>query len=147
MCIRDSSYLNYAIHSKGGSRFNTPPSFAIYVTGLVCKWLEDEFGTLEKVGEFNQSKAKLLYDLIDGSGGYYTGHASKDSRSDMNVVFTLGTPEMEAKFLAEAADAGMVTLKGHRSLGGIRASIYNAMPLEGVQTLAQFMTDFMANNG
>ena len=134
------SYLNYAIHSKGGSRFNTPPSFAIYVTGLVCKWLEDEFGTLEKVGEFNQSKAKLLYDLIDGSGGYYTGHASKDSRSDMNVVFTLGTPEMEAKFLAEAADAGMVTLKGHRSLGGIRASIYNAMPLEGVQTLAQFMT-------
>ena len=141
------SYLNYAIHSKGGSRFNTPPSFAIYVTGLVCKWLEDEFGTLEKVGEFNQSKAKLLYDLIDGSGGYYKGHASKDSRSDMNVVFTLSTPEMEAKFLAEAADAGMVTLKGHRSLGGIRASIYNAMPLEGVQTLAQFMTDFMANNG
>lgn len=141
------SYLNYAVHSKGGSRFNTPPSFAIYVTGLVCKWLEDEFGSLEKVGEFNQSKAKLLYDLIDGSGGYYKGHASKESRSDMNVVFTLNTPEMEAKFLAEAADAGMATLKGHRSLGGIRASIYNAMPLEGVETLAQFMTDFMANNG
>lgn len=141
------SYLNYAVHSKGGSMFNTPPSFAIYVTGLVCKWLEDEFGGLEKLGELNQSKAKLLYDLIDGSGGYYKGHAAMDSRSDMNVVFTLGTPELEAKFLAEAAEAGMATLKGHRSLGGIRASIYNAMPLEGVQTLAQFMTDFSANNG
>ena len=141
------SYLNYAVHSKGGSRFNTPPTFAIYVTGLVCKWLEDEFGDLDKVGQFNQSKAKLLYDIIDGSDGYYKGHAAKDSRSDMNVVFTLGTSDLEAKFLAEAADAGMVTLKGHRSLGGIRASIYNAMPLEGVQTLAQFMTDFKANNG
>ena len=141
------SYLNYAIHSKGGSTFNTPPTFAIYVTGLVCKWLEDEFGGLAKLGEFNQSKAKLLYDLIDGSDGYYKGHAAEGSRSDMNVVFTLGTPEMEAKFLAEAAEAGMATLKGHRSLGGIRASIYNAMPLEGVQSLAQFMTDFKANNG
>ena len=141
------SYLNFAVHSKGGSRFNTPPTFAIYVTGLVCKWLEDEFGDLEKVGQFNSSKAKMIYDLIDGSGGYYNGHAAKDSRSDMNVVFTLGTPELEAKFLSEAADAGMATLKGHRSLGGIRASIYNAMPLEGVQTLAQFMTDFKANNG
>ena len=141
------SYLNYAVHSKGGSRFNTPPSFAIYVTGLVCKWLEDEFGDLEKVGQFNQAKAKLLYDLIDGSGGYFRGHAAKDCRSDMNVVFMLPTPELEAKFLLEAAQAGMKTLKGHRSLGGIRASIYNAMPLEGVQTLAQFMTDFIANNG
>ena len=141
------SYMNYAIHSKNGSTFNTPPTFAIYVTGLVCKWLEDEFGDLTKLGEFNESKAKLIYDIIDGSGGYYKGHAAKDSRSTMNVVLNLGTPEMEAKFLAEAADAGMATLKGHRSLGGIRASIYNAMPLEGVQTLAQFMTDFMANNG
>lgn len=141
------SYLNFAIHSDKGSRFNTPPSFAIYVTGLVCKWLEDEFGDLEKIGQFNQSKAKLLYDIIDGSGGYYKGHAAKECRSDMNVVFTLGSKELEAKFLAEAVQAGMKTLNGHRSLGGIRASIYNAMPLEGVETLAQFMTDFVANNG
>lgn len=142
------SYLSFAKHSAGGSRFNTPPSFAIYVTGLVCKWLEDEFGGLEKVAEFNQSKAAKLYDVIDGSGGFYVGHAEKDCRSTMNVVFTMAAgEEQEAKFLAEAAASGMTTLKGHRSLGGIRASIYNAMPMEGVDMLAQFMQDFAAKNG
>ena len=141
-------YLNYAKHSAGGSRFNTPPSFAIYVTGLVCKWLEKEFGSLDKVAEFNQSKAKKLYDVIDSSDGFYQGHAQADCRSDMNVVFTLAAgQDQESKFLAEADEAGMTTLKGHRSLGGIRASIYNAMPMEGVDSLAQFMTQFAAKHG
>ncbi|MCL4132695.1 UNVERIFIED_CONTAM: hypothetical protein GTU68_058965 [Idotea baltica] len=141
------SYLNYAKHSAGGSRFNTPPSFAIYVTGLVAKWLEEEMGGLEKVAALNQSKADSLYGVIDGSGGFYKGHAATNCRSTMNVVFTLGSEELENKFLAEAGDNGMTTLKGHRSLGGIRASIYNAMPVEGVNKLGQFMKDFAAKNG
>lgn len=145
---RIPSYLNFAKHSAGGSRFNTPPSFAIYVTGLVCKWLQDEFGGLDKVAEFNQTKAKILYDVIDSSGDFYKGHAQQDCRSTMNVVFTMpGGEEQEAKFLAGATESGMTTLKGHRSLGGIRASIYNAMPIEGVEALAQFMKDFAAKNG
>ena len=139
--------MNFAKHSAGGSRFNTPPSFAIYVTGLVAKWLEEEMGGLEKVAALNQSKADSLYSIIDGSGGFYKGHAATDCRSTMNVVFTLGSEELENKFLAEAGDNGMTTLKGHRSLGGIRASIYNAMPVEGVDRLGQFMKDFAAQNG
>jgi len=141
------SYLNYAIHADKGSRFNTPPTFAIYVTGLVCKWLEEEMGGLAKVGKLNESKAKLLYDVIDSSEGFYNGHAAKPDRSVMNVVFKLADDESDQKFLAQAAENGMTTLKGHRSLGGIRASIYNAMPLEGVETLAQFMKDFAQKNG
>ncbi|MFT7630788.1 MAG: phosphoserine aminotransferase [Mariniblastus sp.] len=140
-------YLNYAKHSAGGSRFNTPPTFAIYVTGLVCKWLQEDMGGLAEVAKFNESKAKLLYDVIDASQGFYQGHAATCDRSIMNVVFKMGTDELDEKFLAQAADAGMTTLKGHRSLGGIRASIYNAMTLEGVETLAQFMTDFARSNG
>lgn len=141
------SYLDYSKHSKGGSRFNTPPTFAIYVTGLVCKWLQEEMGGLESVAKFNHSKAKLLYDVIDASEGFYVGHAAPEDRSIMNVVFKMSDAETDERFLGEAADNNLATLKGHRSLGGIRASIYNAMPLEGVEALAQFMKDFAQKNG
>ena len=141
------SYLDYSKHSKAGSRFNTPPTFAIYVTGLVCKWLQEEMGGLASISQFNQDKANLLYTVIDQSNGFYSGHAAKDDRSIMNVVFTLDTEDLESRFLAEATQLGMTTLKGHRSLGGIRASVYNAMPIEGVESLAQFMTDFAQKNG
>jgi phosphoserine aminotransferase len=141
------SYLDYSKHSKGGSRFNTPPTFAIYVTGLVCKWLQEKMGGLEGVAKFNQEKAKLLYDVVDRSNGFYMGHADTDSRSTMNVVFKTADSETDDRFLTEAANHGMTTLKGHRSVGGIRASIYNAMPIEGVEALAQFMNDFAQNNG
>lgn len=144
---RIPSYLSYAKHSKGGSRFNTPPTFGIYVTGLVCKWLQEEMGGLAKIKEFNESKAQLLYNAIDSSEGFYIGHAASNCRSIMNVVFKMATDELDAEFLAKAAEQGMTTLKGHRSLGGIRASIYNAMPLEGVEALAQFMNDFAQRNG
>ena len=141
------SYLDYSKHSKGGSRFNTPPTFAIYVTGLVCKWLQEEMGGLEGVAKFNRSKAALLYDAIDASEGFYIGHAATADRSIMNVVFKMADAETDERFLSEAADNNLATLKGHRSLGGIRASIYNAMPLEGVEALVQFMKDFAQKNG
>lgn len=139
------SYLNYSIHADKGSRFNTPPSFGIYVTGLVCKWLEEEIGGLELMEKQNVAKAKMIYDIVDGSDGFYQGHAASESdRSIMNVVFKLPTPEQDADFVAKAAAAGMTTLTGHRSVGGIRASIYNAMPVAGVEALASFMKDYAA---
>jgi phosphoserine aminotransferase len=141
------SYLSYAKHSAGGSRFNTPPSFAIYITGLLCKWLQEDIGGLEKMSAINEAKAKTLYDVIDGSDGFYQGHARLSDRSIMNVTFKMTTSELDAKFVAEADEAGLSTLKGHRSVGGIRASIYNAMPVEGVEALAAFMKDFAAKNG
>jgi phosphoserine aminotransferase len=141
------SYLSYAKHSAGGSRFNTPCSFGIYVTGLVCKWLQEEIGGLEKMAAINEAKSKMLYDIIDGSGGFYIGHAQPTDRSTMNVTFKMATPELDAQFVTDAAEAGMSTLKGHRSVGGIRASIYNAMPVQGVEALAAFMKDFAQKNG
>ena len=144
---RIPGYLDYSKHSANGSMFNTPPTFAIYVTGLVCKWLQEEMGGLENVGRFNEAKAKLVYDAIDGSEGFYRGHADPADRSIMNVVFNTASDETDAQFLEQAEEAGMTTLKGHRSLGGIRASIYNAMPIEGVESLTQFMSDFAQKNG
>lgn len=141
------SYLDYSKHSASGSMFNTPPTFAIYVTGLVCKWLQEEMGGLENVRKFNEAKAKLVYDVIDNSEGFYQGHAAVEDRSMMNVVFVTDNAQTDARFLEQAAESGMTTLKGHRSLGGIRASIYNAMPIEGVESLTQFMTDFAQKNG
>ena len=139
------SYLSFAIHADKGSRFNTPPSFGIYVTGLVCKWLEENIGGLEAMEKQNIAKSKMIYDIVDGSDGFYQGHAaSANDRSIMNCVFKLGTPELDADFVAKAGEAGMTTLKGHRSVGGIRASIYNAMPVEGVEALASFMKDYAA---
>ena len=136
------SMLDYRTYAEHGSTYNTPPVFAIYVLGLVLRWLRDEVGGLEAMAARNREEAELLYAAIDASEGYYRGHAEVGSRSLMNVTWRLPTEELERRFLAEAAAAGLAELKGHRSVGGIRASIYNAMPREGVETLAAFMDDF-----
>lgn len=144
---RLGSYLDYKKHADAGSRFNTPSTFPIYVTGLVCKWIQEQ-GGVEKMETQNKMKSQMLYDVIDNSDGFYRGHVvDKSQRSIMNAVFKMATDELDAKFVAQAKDAGLTTLKGHRSLGGIRASIYNAMPIAGVESLAAFMKDFAANNG
>ena len=141
------SYLDYKKHADAGSRFNTPSTFPIYVTGLVCKWLQEQ-GGVEKIEELNKKKSQILYDVIDSSDGFYTGHVvDKAQRSIMNVVFTMANEDLESKFVTQAKDAGLTTLKGHRSLGGIRASVYNAMPVEGAEALASFMKDFASSNG
>lgn len=136
--------LNYKTHADKGSMFNTPPCFGIYIVGEVLKWLKKN-GGVEGIEKINREKAGLLYDMID-STDYYRGHAQKESRSLMNVSFNLPTPELEAKFIAEATAVGLNGLKGHRSIGGCRASIYNAFPREGVVKLVEFMKEFEANN-
>jgi phosphoserine aminotransferase len=141
------SMLNYKTVADGESMYNTPPAFAIYMVMLVTKWVLEEVGGLEKMYAFNKQKAQLLYDAIDGSGGYYSGHAKPECRSLMNVTFRLPSEDLEAQFVKEATEAGMSGLKGHRSVGGCRASIYNAMPEDGVKVLSAFMKDFMQNNG
>ncbi len=137
--------FRYKTHADKGSMFNTPPCFAIYVVGLVAKWL-DRQGGVEAIEKVNREKAAILYDMID-STDFYRGHARKDSRSLMNVTFNLPTPELEAKFIAEAAQQGLDGLKGHRSIGGCRASIYNAFPKQGVVDLVDFMKEFERKNG
>lgn len=134
--------LNYKVHAERGSLYNTPPVFAVYVVMLVTRWLLTDIGGLEKMHELNRQKAQLLYDAIDHSEGFYRGHALPGSRSLMNVTWRLPNEELEARFVKEAKEAGLHELKGHRSVGGIRASIYNAMPVEGTQALVQFMEDF-----
>ncbi len=138
--------LKYTTFAEKKSLFNTPPCFAIYVVQLVLKWLEETVGGVEKVEEINRQKAKILYELID-SGDFYRGTAQPDSRSIMNVTFRLPSPELEAKFIEEAAANGLTGLKGHRSVGGCRASIYNATSLAAVQTLVDFMDSFAKKNG
>ena len=138
--------LRYATHVKNNSLYNTPPSFGVYVLGLVLRWVEG-LGGLAAMADRNERKAGLLYDAIDGSGGYYRGHADAGSRSRMNVTFRLPSEALEKQFVAESQAAGMVGLGGHRSVGGIRASIYNAMSVEGCQALASFMVDFARRNG
>lgn len=135
-------YCNYNSHVKENSLWNTPPTFAIYMMNLVLKWLKNDIGGLAKMHAMNREKAGLLYDAIDASGGFYAGHAAKADRSLMNVTFRLPSEELEKKFLAEAAKLKLDGLAGHRSVGGMRASIYNAMPREGVVTLRDFMNDF-----
>jgi len=137
--------FRYDIHAKKGSRYNTPPVFSVYCAGLVFKWIL-ELGGLEAVESMNRHKASLIYDSIDSSGGFYTAHADARSRSLMNIPFTTPSPELDAAFLAEATERGMSTLKGHRSVGGIRASIYNAFPVEGCSRLAEFMGAFAEAN-
>ncbi len=137
--------FKYKTHADKGSMFNTPPCFAMYTVGLVLKWLKGN-GGIAAMEKTNTDKAKILYDLIDGSS-FYKGHAQVESRSKMNITFNLPTPELEAQFIEEAASQGFDGLKGHRSVGGVRASIYNAFPVQGVKDLAQFMTDFEKNNG
>jgi phosphoserine aminotransferase len=139
--------LDYRTYAEHGSMYNTPPAFAIYVLTLVTRWLRNEVGGLEAQAARNREKADLLYDRIDGSGGFYRGHASPGSRSRMNVTWRLPSEDLEAAFVAQAAADGLVELRGHRSVGGVRASIYNAMPLEGVRALAAFMDGFLQRNG
>jgi phosphoserine aminotransferase len=134
------SVLDYAVVAKDGSMLNTPPTYAWYVAGLVFQWLKRQ-GGLSAMGERNRVKAAALYDAIDRSS-FYENPVAKDARSWMNVVFTLARPELDKTFLTEAKDVGLVTLEGHRSVGGMRASLYNAMPMEGVEALVSFMADF-----
>jgi len=134
--------LDYRTYVEHRSLYNTPPVFAIYVLMLVTRWLRDEIGGLDAMAERNREKASLLYDEIDGSNGFYRGHAAETGRSRMNVTFRLPDEAMEKEFVARAADEGMVELAGHRSVGGIRASIYNAVPVEAVRALRSFMERF-----
>lgn len=137
--------LDYRTHVENKSLYNTPNTWGIYILSLVCKWLSDK-GGLAAMERENEEKAGLLYDAIDSSG-FYRGHADADSRSLMNVTYRLPTEELEKKFTAEATALGLDGLKGHRSVGGIRASIYNAFPLAGVQALVTFMKEFEKKNG
>ncbi len=138
--------LKYTTFWEKNSLYNTPPTFAIYVVGLVMEWLEEEVGGIEKMEEINNKKAKIIYDCID-EFEIYRGTAVKEDRSTMNVTFRLLNEELEKKFVAEASEKGLVGLKGHRSVGGCRASLYNAVTLEAVEALAEFMKDFAKRNG
>ena len=137
--------LNYSTHSENGSMFNTPPCYCIYVAKLVLEWIKNDIGGLEKMKEINEKKAKLLYDFLDSSE-MFRGTVVAEDRSLMNVPFVTGNDELDAKFVKEATAAGFVNIKGHRSVGGMRASIYNAMPIEGVEKLVEFMKAFEAAN-
>jgi phosphoserine aminotransferase len=137
--------FDYAIHANNDSMYNTPPTYSWYLAGLVFQWLKG-MGGLESISLVNHRKAKSLYDAIDASG-FYSNPVDPDCRSWMNVPFTLADPGLDGTFLEEAGKAGLVSLKGHRSVGGMRASIYNAMPEEGVQALVDFMADFERRRG
>jgi phosphoserine aminotransferase len=139
--------LRYETHAKARSLYNTPPSFSIYVVGLVLKWLEEEIGGLEKMAVRNQRKADKLYAFIDSKTDFYKGTARKDSRSLMNVTFRLPNEELEKAFIEQALKNGIGGVKGHKSVGGCRASIYNAVSEESVDALIAFMTDFAQKNG
>jgi len=138
--------LRYDTFYKKDSLYNTPPVFSIYMVGKVAAWLKKQ-GGLKAMAERNAKKAALVYAAIDNSGGFYRGHAQKDSRSLMNVTFRLPNEELEKKFVEEAKAVGLGGVKGHRSVGGMRASIYNAMPYEGCAALAEFMEKFAKDNG
>jgi phosphoserine aminotransferase len=135
-------FLDYRNHANAHSNFNTPPVFAIYVVLLVTRWLMQDIGGLVNMDRINRSKAALLYGLLDAGDGFYRGVAAERDRSVMNVSFKLATPELEQRFIAQAQAAGFSGLSGHRALGGIRASIYNAVSLRAVEKLAGFMEDF-----
>jgi len=137
--------FDYRTHAEKDSLFNTPPTFAVYIIKLVLEWIKAR-GGLEALEKVNAAKKDAIYEMIDASADYYTSPVERPSRSWMNVVFRLPSEELEKKFVAEAVEAGMMGLKGHRSVGGIRASLYNAMPLEGAQKVAQFMEDFKKAN-
>jgi phosphoserine aminotransferase len=132
--------------AESGSLHNTPPAYSIYVVGLVLKWLK-ELGGLKGIQKINEEKAGLVYAAIDNSGGFYRGHAVKEARSKMNIPFRLSTEELENQFAKEAEAAGLIGLKGHRSVGGLRASVYNALPMESAKALVQFMGEFQKKNG
>ena len=135
------AYLNYKVHAEKNSLYNTPPVFSIYGMMLTLQWVKSQ-GGVKAMEKRNTKKAKLLYDVIAGSDGFYRCPVDENARSTMNVIFRLPTEELEASFIGEAKRNGMVGLKGHRSVGGCRASLYNAMPVEGAEALAQFMKEF-----
>ncbi len=137
--------LQYKIHADNGSLYNTPPAYGIYICGKVFQWLKAR-GGLEAMKQYNEQKAKILYDFLDESKLFH-GTVVKKDRSLMNVPFVTGDKELDARFVKEAEAAGFVNLKGHRTVGGMRASIYNAMPIEGVEKLVAFMAEFEKNNG
>ncbi len=137
--------FNYKTHADNDSMFNTPPCYTIYMAKLVLEWVKNEIGGLEKMKELNEKKAKLLYDFLDNSK-LFKGTVVPEDRSLMNVPFVTGDADLDAKFVKESVEAGFVNLKGHRSVGGMRASIYNAMPYEGVEALVEFMKKFEAEN-
>jgi phosphoserine aminotransferase len=139
------TYMNYKIHVENDSMYNTPTTFGIYVAGLVFKWLLN-MGGLDEMYKLNVEKAGTLYNAIDSSNGYYRGTTAVEDRSLMNVTYRLPNEELEKKFIDEAKKKGFEGLKGHRSVGGIRASIYNAFPKKGVEALVEFMNEFKANN-
>lgn len=138
--------FKYSTHADNGSMYNTPPCYNIYMAGLVLEWIRDEIGGLEKMKEINEKKAGMLYSFLDNSKMFRGTVVPKD-RSLMNVPFVTGSDELDAKFVKAATEAGFVNLKGHRSVGGMRASIYNAMPVEGVEKLVVFMANFEKENG
>jgi phosphoserine aminotransferase len=138
--------LNYQIHADNDSMYNTPPTYAWYMAGLVFQWIKEK-GGMATMGEINQRKAQKLYDAIDNSGGFYTNPVDTAYRSWMNVPFILNDAGLDEAFLAESKAAGLVQLKGHRSVGGMRASIYNAMPEAGVDALIEFMKQFQNEKG
>jgi len=138
--------LDYKAMAADGSRYNTPPCWSVYIVGLVLKWLKG-IGGLPEIARRNQAKAALVYKAIDESGGFYRGHAKADSRSVMNVTFRLPNEQLEEQFASEAKKRDLIGLKGHRSVGGLRASMYNALPLEGAQSLVEFMKEFQQKNG
>lgn len=137
--------FNYKTHADADSMFNTPPCYTIYIAKLVLEWIKNEIGGLDKMLEINEKKAKMLYDFLDSSE-MFRGTVVPEDRSLMNVPFVTGSDELDAKFVKAATEAGFVNLKGHRSVGGMRASIYNAMPVEGVEKLVAFMKKFEEEN-
>ncbi len=139
------SMLDYQIMADNGSMFNTPPTYSIYMCGLVLQWIEEEIGGLEAMKQRNEKKAKLLYDYLDNSK-MFSNPVNPQDRSLMNVTFVSGDAELDAKFIKEAKANGFINVKGHRSVGGMRASIYNAMPIEGVEKLVAFMKAFEKAN-
>ncbi len=138
--------LDYKTLASDGSLYNTPPCFSIYILGLVLKWLK-EIGGLPEISRRNQAKANLVYKAIDESGGFYRGHARPDSRSVMNVTFRLPLEHLEGQFASEARKRDLIGLKGHRSVGGLRASLYNALPIQAAESLVQLMKEFQQKNG
>jgi phosphoserine aminotransferase len=139
--------LDYRLQAQNDSHYNTPPVFGVYVLLLVARWLKNDVGGLAAMAKANREKARLLYDVLDRDPEFYRGHARADSRSMMNVTWRLPTEELEAEFIREARSRDLAELKGHRSVGGIRASIYNAMPVEGVTALRDFMCEFHGKHG
>lgn len=137
--------FDYRVHADAESMYNTPPTFSIYIAGLVFKWLLAQ-GGIKGIAARNEEKAQLLYQAIEDSAGFYSCPVEAPFRSKMNVPFRIHDSALDALFLEQAADRGLVQLKGHRSVGGLRASIYNAMPIDGVKALVNFMHDFASRH-